>query len=346
MKKLILLFIVLLPAFCTGQVASSCIVPAQLYQEYKRDIKILALNRMYQLQSADTSLVQIPEVWQDTISEGLSAIFNATSIPERDSVFNLYCVHDNNDQHAIYNGMLIRVDTSYSWTHAWQNLNAITGNAFIDNIMTNYDVSVSQFFNWSIGNYALLHTDSFWNIYALIDSFKMDPAVISGEPDAIIGSAGHISYNKIGNDRYYNFFFEFSDCFDGCDNYREWQFRVNSDCSVDYLGYVDWGVFGILPLPTPINCNVFVSVDDELQSFNLKIFPNPATNMITIKNGSESMETIDLALFDFTGRKVLEVYKISGIENKIDISQFTSGIYSYRISAKNSILASGKIIKE
>ncbi len=95
MKKS-LLIIVLVSLFNTAisQVPSNCTVPPLLASEYHRDITQLAVQRLFELQSPDTVLVTVPQAYIDTISNGLAAILNATSIVERDSVFNLYCVHN------------------------------------------------------------------------------------------------------------------------------------------------------------------------------------------------------------------------------------------------------------
>src|SRR5678816_3439404 len=116
MNRLVLLCS-LICATCSmkAQVVSSCIVPPLLASEYERDIRQLATNHLFQVQSPDTALVNIPQEYIDTISQGLAAIFNATSLPERDTVFNLYCVHNHNGWPYDYAGFLVRVDTSYSW---------------------------------------------------------------------------------------------------------------------------------------------------------------------------------------------------------------------------------------
>ena len=53
---------------------------------------------------------------------------------------------------------MIYVDTNYSWTQAWQNLNSITGNAYIDSLVVKYNLTVKDFYQAS-WTYALLVTD-------------------------------------------------------------------------------------------------------------------------------------------------------------------------------------------
>ena len=345
MKKFLFLLLMCSSCIASAQVSSSCIVPQLLAQEYERDIKNLSIRRIIQLQSADTALVRIPQLWQDTIAEGLAAIFNATSIPERDSIFNLYCVHDNTTLMQTYHGLLVQVDTNYAWTQAWQNLNAITGNSFIDSLVVKYDLNVAQFFNWSFGNYALLHTDSLWNIYALIDSIEMEPGVIYGEPDQMIGGAGKMDYHTAGNDRYYDFYFEFNDCFDGCDNYRKWMFKVDSNCAVDYLGFVDWGVFGISPLPLPVNCNTFTSLTTPHTSNNIvKVYPNPTNSIVTIQP-AEELKNASVSVLDVSGRLLIRPEPLDQLKI-LDLKKLQSGIYFLIIRQNNLLIETCKLVKD
>jgi hypothetical protein len=347
MKKI---YIFILLSFCLAptfaQVPSDCTIPQILSGVYERDIKNMVIRRMYENQHADTSLIAIPQNELDTVEEGLAAIFNATSIPQRDSIFNLYCVHDNTTMMQVYNGLLVQVDTSYAWTDAWQNLVSITGNPTVDSLLVNYDIIINQFYNFSFGNYALLHTDSLWNTYALIDSLETIPGIIYAEPDAIIGGAGKIIFSRVGNARYYDFYFEFNDCFDGCDNYRDWKYKVNPDCSVEYLGYEDWGAFGIQPLPAPLNCNVFVAVQEKNNEINFQISPNPANDMVIINWNNEFKKKVDLVLYNIQGTEVKRVMNAGNKEIKIDISRLPAGTYVLNLYEKNQVIATGKIIRE
>jgi hypothetical protein len=314
-----------------AQTPSDCAVPQELIENYERDIKNLSLKRMAELSSPDFALISIPQAWQDTIAGGMAAIMNALSLPESDSVFNLYCVHDLTGPLQIYNEMLIQVDVSYPWTQAWQNLNALTGNPAIDALVTRYGLTVSAFYDWSFADYALLHTDSLLNIYALIDSLVAVEGIISGEPNAFFGTAGKIEYQKLGDIRYYDFYFQFNDCFDGCDNHRKWMFKVNADCSVEYLGAENWGVFGIEPLPAPVNCNIFTSLRERQLHKRVSIYPNPSDGVFSI----ERLETGNiLIIYDASGR-ILQMKRVEGTTTQISIQ--TKGIYVLEVKRVNGI---------
>ncbi|MDO8899094.1 MAG: hypothetical protein Q7V19_15695, partial [Bacteroidales bacterium] len=95
MKKIAILIILLISTvILQSQTPSDCTIPYELIENYERDIKNLSLKRMAELNSPDFALISIPQTWQDTIAGGMAAIMNALSLPESDSVFNLYCVHD------------------------------------------------------------------------------------------------------------------------------------------------------------------------------------------------------------------------------------------------------------
>ena len=308
-----------------GQIIpSNCIPSNELLDQYTWDVKNLTLRRMWELNSPDTALVTIPYQWQDTIMDGLAAICNATSIPERDSVFNFYCVHDLASSGIfITKEIMVFVDTSFAWTDAWQNLIALTGNPQIDTIVTRYDLEVVDFYNFSFGNMALLATDSLWNVYALIDSLEIILGVEFCDPNQLIGAAGRILYDKIGSERYFTFWFQWNDCFDGCDNAHGWKFKVYEDCSVEFLGTEDWGVFEILPLPDPINCNLFSGTTEyELAIYDYSVFPNPVDEnlIITCQNDKPSQ----VSVYNYTGKMIRKTNFIR--TTNLDFSNLPPGI--------------------
>src|SRR6186713_678033 len=111
MKRIFTSLLVLASTISNAQVASSCLPPPELVQGYNKDIMQLATNYLDQIQSADTIYVHPPQSVVDEITGGLAAILNA-NLPESDTVFNLYCVHNMNGWPGDYAGFLVQVDTS------------------------------------------------------------------------------------------------------------------------------------------------------------------------------------------------------------------------------------------
>jgi len=335
-KNLLLIIVVSIFTTAQAQIPSSCVVPPVLANDYSLDVKQLAVKRLFALQSPDTALVRIPQHYIDTISGGLAAIVNATAIPERDSVFNLYCVHNLNpfDGFGDYDGFLVKVDTNFSWTSSWQNMVTLTGDALMDTILVRYDLTISNFYNWSIGSYAVIMSDSIWNNYALIDSLELVPGVLSAEQNSLVGVAGKIEYGISGSDRFYDFYFEYQDCFDGCDAYRKWSFKVDDDCAVEYLGFVDWCFWGVgqCPLTAPVNCNTFTAINPvDVEGFDCTIAPNPSSGRFECEwYGLPSSSDFTLEIYNLQGEKIYHAV-LKSKKSEIDLNDQESGMYFMKI---------------
>jgi hypothetical protein len=88
MKKLIVFFMVLISVqFLNAQIPSNCDVSPILLNFYDRDVKHLALTRIYDQQSPARDSINIPQNYQDTIWQALAAIFNLTDFPARDIMY-------------------------------------------------------------------------------------------------------------------------------------------------------------------------------------------------------------------------------------------------------------------
>lgn len=83
--------------------------------------------------------------------------------------------------------------------------------------------------------------------------------------------------------------------------------------------------------------NYVITTNIEVQTLkNFKIYPNPANDVLNIEN-KDSFGAIHYSITDHTGRLVKE----GGLENKIDISVLSAGIYFFTI--ENETI---KIIKQ
>ncbi|EDP70447.1 CHU large protein; uncharacterized [Flavobacteriales bacterium ALC-1] len=82
------------------------------------------------------------------------------------------------------------------------------------------------------------------------------------------------------------------------------------------------------------------SVDDFLAS-NVKVYPNPANDFINIE--SNNAQITEVKLYDILGKQVLSQYELSN--NRLDISDLTSGVYFMKISANGNSITK-KVIKK
>lgn len=302
-----------------AQVQSSCTPPPQLVNQYELDVRNLALRRMFALHSPDTIQVTIPGAWKDTIMQGLAAIYNS-GLAESDTIFNKYCVHDLFPYPRAANRYIAIIDTNVAWTQAWRQLNSVTGNTFVDQFSVTHGITILEYQQWFTMNAIIFSTADHLHPMALADSLMMAPGIYSVEEDGMVGQAGSMFYTVNGTDRYYGFQFEFNDCFDGCDNLRRWNFKVTSDCQVEYLGYIDWGYFSIEPLPPALNCNMNVGIEPELPEDNWTVYPNPAGEWLHIQTPDAAEQ---ITLTDLSGRTLISEQNTQSV----NVSHLSNGIY-------------------
>lgn len=92
------------------------------------------------------------------------------------------------------------------------------------------------------------------------------------------------------------------------------------------------------------NCESLNVESEILESGEIKLYPNPASDIITIElfNNAESTET-NYKIIDFSGKVVL---KGDMIDSTIDVSELESGVYFLRIEQGGENLGGGKVLVE
>lgn len=319
MKKLLLFITVIICVHTiNAQIPSSCIVPQVLQTYYDGDVKHLALKRIFAQQAPYIDSINVPQNYQDTIWQGLAAIFNLTPVIERDSVFDNYCIH-HEASNFIYHSIYVAVDTTYNWTQQWQNLNTTTGITSLDNLLSTYGFTITSFSTFG-SNYATLTTTQNINVIPLCDSIETFSGVLYSEPNPPIGFGNEIIYNKVGNDRFYDFTVGYGDCPSGCTGQHTFKFKVYNNCSVDYLGIFD--NFDPNGLPAPINCNITTNCNTT-SSFTLSdtiICTGDTISLINTSSGTNIYEWIvDGATYSFATDTLIK-FDIAGIHTIILIA--------------------------
>jgi len=336
-KRIGLLFIILV-SFQTlkAQIQSNCNATQVLQAYYDHDIKHLAVKRMFDLKSTNMDSITISERYQDTIRKGMAAIFNLTTLPERDSIFDKYCIHQAISNY-LYTEIVVAVDKDYTWTQEWKNLKTITGISALDKLISRYGFAVTRFS--SIATYAVLTTNQIINIKPLCDSLETFAGVLFAEPQAVYGDGDEIIYTKIGNNRFYDFTVAYGDCQSGCIAEHTFKFKVDNNCSVSYLGVFDKTSPGYA-LPKPINCNISTtSIRRPVAEESMRVYPNPTADHLLI----ESVQKGQIELFNLQGQQVLSA-DLNSKTMRIDLSNLSNGIYFLKTHVDKDVSVR-KIIK-
>ncbi|CAN5418369.1 hypothetical protein BH11BAC1_BH11BAC1_13790 [soil metagenome] len=93
-------------------------------------------------------------------------------------------------------------------------------------------------------------------------------------------------------------------------------------------------------------CSQFVGIaENNFEQSNLELYPNPASNGITLFAGSKISTTFLMTISDVTGREILSRQIISNHKTQVSIGEFSPGIYFVKIR-NNEMFATKKFIKE
>jgi hypothetical protein len=279
-----LFFLVFAHVFTTAQtVSSTCTPSAAFVYSYQNDAKDLALKRIYELHSADTARIEIPQIWSDSILNDMAGICNLGTALFADSVFTVYCVHAVPYGNA-YKALTVKVDTTHSWTHAWASMNTITGNTALDNFLAAHGFTITNYYigfaDSAYNNRARISTTHILNIKAFADSLVLFPGVEYANIDPNIGDGDHIKYSTQGA-RHIAFYLGWTDCIAGCWDNKVWYYTLDSTCTVTldsvmaYLG---------TPLPAPLrNCHLGPNLVANVNIQGLtNVWPNPVKDLLHI----------------------------------------------------------------
>ncbi|MCF7560628.1 T9SS type A sorting domain-containing protein [Sabulilitoribacter multivorans] len=83
------------------------------------------------------------------------------------------------------------------------------------------------------------------------------------------------------------------------------------------------------------------SVEDVFAS-NLKIYPNPVNNFITIE--SKNIKIASVEIYSLLGQKVMSDSQLKN--NKVDVSDISNGLYLLKVNAENGGSSTRKIVIE
>jgi hypothetical protein len=331
----------------SAQVASSCVAPDSLRLKYEKDARQIALKRIYEIHSPDTSFIEVPQAQIDTILMGLAAIFNLNTLLEADSVFKYWCVHD--EMGDCYNNILkVKVDTSYAWARQWALLHTYTGYPELDNFMYLHDCYVDDYYcaygSEYLNNMATIKTHHPLNLARLADSLALFPGVLFTEDLSNMGWGNVIFYED--STKTYTFVMGWGDCPSGCTSAIAWKYTVNDTCGVSLLSV---NVHGEDPYPAFPDCAYHapgpqppLTIQGNSTITEIRISPNPVTNALHL-NGGQDTKQIQYTMVDFLGRPIA-----SGTFSDqyiIDMSDLPCGLYLLKITDSEGFGRIEKVVK-
>lgn len=284
MKQLLYSFILL---FCADTISaqtvpSSCTAPANIMQQYTDDADYMTLQRIITINNTYKDSIEIPQVWADTAMRAMLAVYNATTLPARDSVVTMYKIHE----YATFTMHMIFLTADSNETYMKQMKKNIypTGDPTFDNLGNTYTIESSQYLGFpSQSNHDLtLQLDSAWNTPILKDEYNILPGLqIAKGTLNMYGDSNHITYSVTPTYVELRYTKGWQNCMtaNGCEKQHTWTFRISYNCDVTYVGSSGD------PLFPPVN-NI-----KNISANSISIYPNPATTVLHT-NGFKGTYTI------------------------------------------------------
>lgn len=267
-------------------VVSSCDGGSNLFASWKSDAWQITYQHLVEQNSPALNGVELPEPVRDSILRAVFAVFNATSLPARDTVFEMLEIRpvQEKDLHRVQ----VLVDTTYGWTANWLDSIALTGNSWIDFLVNSYDLTVENVQivpDW-VNNYdaaITLKTDKFVNPDFLAGLTANSSGVVFAYGLTYGSDGDHVFFENKPDYVEITFRHGWQDCPTGCVFHRDWLFRVYPDCSVEFVSsYGDQLGTKLSVQPLPIT--------------ESQVWPVPSSDFLLISAGKLNGSDINIRL--------------------------------------------------
>ncbi|MBC7775907.1 MAG: T9SS type A sorting domain-containing protein [Phycisphaerae bacterium] len=217
----------------SAQLPDSCAASTLVRQHYLGSAKIIALRQMLG-DPAWADSVYIPAVIYNPVLQGLSAVFNATQFPERDTVTECLDIQAANTPVSPVGISLVVNDTSTTWAKNLHQGIFPTGNTTVDDLFLRYHLKKTSSYQFS-KFFFFLENEEPLNTVALAKLFNNIPDT-HADANSSIGGGNDIRLDTVGGSVTLRYSTGWGDCPAGCIFKRNWIFLVQPNCSVQFLG--------------------------------------------------------------------------------------------------------------
>ncbi len=118
-------------------------------------------------------------------------------------------------------------------------------------------------------------------------------------------------------------------------------YEVNFTYNPDFPNFD--GNFEVNGVSSVINATMAITaINSPNDNLNIKIFPNPAREVINITSGQNIS---NIKLINLTGQLVID-YDVTGNEFQVDISKYVKGLYFLQIGTTDGDVTTKRIVIE
>ncbi len=116
-------------------------------------------------------------------------------------------------------------------------------------------------------------------------------------------------------------------------------FKTNANTNVIHQSN-SGGAYVLIDNFSLVECDSLTGVN-EYPAQQIALFPNPASNTLTISTGK--LQNAQVALFDISGRKLFQ-QKLTANQQSFDVSGYANGLYISTVTADGKVVKREKII--
>lgn len=292
-----MLFFLFISVLSQAQIVqSSCETnDSVLLAKFKNYAEYMTFVYIHEYDDVTKDSIELSPVYSTQFLETILAVYNATSLPIVDSIFNYHQIEPY--YYPLVNTIELGIDEGY-WFEELIAENSTTGNVAIDSLFEKYSLSLNSYYGGELLDFYVAEfvSSQNYNTVTLIKEFEFLEGVRNAYVTGIIGDGNDITGSIEDGYTTIKFRKSWGDCPSGCFYSKYWEFKVYDDCTVEYLG-----VFG----------DVGVGIE-SLDKQNISIYPNPFENTITITEDTE------YSICDMNGKLVVEGFskdgKITGLD--------------------------------
>ena len=321
MKKKYLVFAAsILAAVCLhaqNAVPSSCVAADSITKKYRTDAARLSVRNTYQNNTTYKDSIWIEAGLRNFYQRALLSVYNATSIPARDTVVSLFNIHTNLNPEL--NAMHIMAPPAQTWMLELKANQSPTSNPTVNNLMNKYSLQFTYYQN-NINDKVIFTSDSNLNMAPLVLAFQNAQGVASASLEPGFNDVKNI-VDTIGTGFVkLSYSLGWGSCADGCDLRRYWHFKVFSDCSVEYLGAT--------------GASLFLGMNPVNQDNNtLTLYPNPVQEGLNLKTEDQTLPLM-ISITDVTGKIVMKA-EITQLQQQLNIAGLEPGLYFLNAEGNN-----------
>ena len=229
--------------------------------------------------------------------------------------YPLILLNDNNKLITLFNG---NIDTLF-------NFNAIIGDKWLRVRIGDPNLDVTRRYVTVLDTgHVVINTVS---LKKLILSYQ-----VGGWPTATVTTYNDTVYEKLGSIRYFlnPASIEKSTMTTDVGFYVNGDFRCYSDNS-----------FMLYHKPGSLNCTDVVGINELIREHVVIVYPNPAGAVLNIVDGQNQLLNSTIDITNYLGQSVFS----EPFSHQIDVSHFSSGVYTITIKTINGELYHAKFIK-